>query len=442
MDREIKRAAVYTLGCKVNAFESMAMKEQLERFNIEVVPPSDRADLYIINSCTVTSKTDAESRRIIKRLKRLNSDSLIAVTGCYAQLKGDELKELDDVDYVIPNTEKKGIVEHILSTVKSGDSSKNYLASDILSEKKFLNLEINDLKDRDRAFLKIQDGCDSYCSYCIVPYARGHVRSMEFDDVIRSINRFVELGFKEVVLSGIHVGKYGADLTKSSDLLNLIKGIENSTDLKRLRISSIEPNEITDDFIEHARSSKILCNHYHIPLQSGDDEVLTMMNRKYSTNDFSLLLKKLKDTIEDVIIGADVIVGFPGETDNSFDNTVTYIKESQIDYLHVFRYSKREGTKAHDMPGHVDEQTKKKRAALLREISADKKLAAYNRFISKRVKVLFERKPNKESGFLKGLTTNYLTTIIKDFSEDMFNSEAEPAVSTVERIKNQPFLLL
>jgi threonylcarbamoyladenosine tRNA methylthiotransferase MtaB len=442
MDRKIKNAAVLTLGCKTNAFESIAIKEQLENKGVEVVPFSKAADLYIINTCSVTSKTDVESRRMIRRAKRTNPGGIIAVTGCYAQLKADELKNMQGVDYIFGNTTKRNLVEHILASDDKHENTAKVITGDILKEEEFHNLAPQRFKGRNRAFLKIQDGCDSFCSYCIVPYARGTNRSLGVKEVLGSINRFVKVGFKEVVLSGIHIGTYGSDLTPKTDLVGLMKKIEKSTKLKRLRLSSIEPNEITDVFIELARSSKILCSHLHVPLQSGDDEILKKMNRQYTAEEFSVKLNELKNKIPDITIGADVIAGFPGETDEHFENTYSFIENSRIDYLHVFPYSKREGTPAYDMPGHVDEPAKKERARLLRELGERKRLAMYKNSIGKDLRILFEKSPKEKDGFLHGITTNYLNAVIKDFAEDMFNNESELRVYDVRIVDGKPVIYL
>jgi threonylcarbamoyladenosine tRNA methylthiotransferase MtaB len=441
MDRAIKKAAVVTLGCKVNRYESLAIKEQLEDFDIAIAANDDPADLYIINTCTVTGRTDSESKKVIRRLKRLSPDSLIAVTGCYAQLNPYELRNLPEVDYVFDNTFKGLIVKSIITddTLRGGT---RVFTRDIFDEPGFLNLPVTKQTERNRAFLKIQDGCESFCSYCIVPYARGKNRSLKLNDAISAVNRFVDLGFKEVVLSGIHIGTYGLDFPERVSLIDLIREIERSTDLQRLRVSSIEPNEISDEFINLFRSSKILCNHLHIPLQSGDDDILKLMNRKYTTSYFVNLIDKLKELVEDIIIGADVIVGFPGETDERFKNTYDLIGRSKIDYLHVFPYSKRKGTKAYDMPGHLTEEVKKERARVLRALSEEKRLRAYDNSVGKSVRVLFEKGPGKGGDHLHGLTRNYLNAVIYDFNSNMFNNEFEFEIHKIELPKGKPLISL
>ncbi len=434
MDRKIKTATVITLGCKINTFESLALKEQLAGAGVTLLPDSAGADLCIINTCTVTAKTDAESRRVIRRVKRANPKCVIAVTGCYAQLKPDEISELEGVDYVFDNTAKGGLVEHILNL----NDGRRVVASDISKEKSFLNLSPKEL-DRNRAFLKIQDGCDAFCSYCIVPYARGRSRSLSAKEVIRSVNGFVSAGFKEIVLSGIHIGKYGHDLSHRTDLTSLLKEIERSTDLPRLRISSLEPNEITDEFIDFAQRSKIMCNHLHIPLQSGDAAILKAMKRPYTPREFGAVINRLKNAVSQFTIGADVIVGFPGETEEDFENSYRFIEESRIDYLHVFPFSRREGTPAYSMTGQVDGNVRKKRSRLLRELGERKKAEAYQGALGRKVRVLFEKEPKKD-GTLHGLSRGYLNAVTAGFGEDMYNQEREITVREVRSSGGAPVI--
>lgn len=441
MDRKIKKAAVITLGCKINSYESEAIKEQLADAMIDVVPFADTADLFIINTCSVTSSTDAESRQVIRRIRRANPECVIAVTGCYAQLKPEEIKSVEGVDFVFGNVQKGNIVRLILSAIAGKGGDSGIVTTDIMRETSFHDLTLKNPPDRDRAFLKIQDGCDSFCAYCIVPYARGTSRSMERESVIAAINRLVEAGIKEIVLSGVHIGKYGRDLHPTTNLNGLIRRIESETGLLRLRISSLEPNEIDDEFIKIASKSKILCNHLHIPLQSGDDEILKNMNRPYTTSYFDALVRRLKSAIEDITIGADVIVGFPGESDEHFDNTFSFIDSSMIDYLHVFPYSKRDGTPATGMKGHVREPVKKERARILRELGGRSRAIAYENMIGKSVRVLFERKPNN-NGKLFGITTNYMNACTKTYDESMFNAEFKYLVREVMLYKDKPLIVL
>ncbi len=441
MDRELRTAAVCTLGCKINTFESLAIKERLLSAGLELVRFGDKADLYIINTCTVTSRTDAESRQMIRRAMRANPDGVVAVTGCYAQMNADDLKSMTGVSYIFDNTAKHDIVNHILNDDAGMNDTPVVVTDDILKRRDFVNFAPKTMAGRNRAFLKIQDGCDSFCSYCLVPLARGGSRSLPVKEVLRSVNSFVEAGFKEIVLTGVHIGRYGHDFTEEASLTGLMKEIEKSTDIPRLRVSSIESNEITDQFVEFATASKIMCNHLHIPLQSGDDKILTRMNRNYTTGDFSAVMKRVKSGIKDVIIGADVITGFPGESNERFTNTFKFIEDSDIDYLHVFPYSKRGGTKAYDMPDHIDGSVKKFRAHNLRGLGEKKRLKAYKRLTGKSVKALFERRVKKD-GALRGITRNYLNVMTSDFTKDMLNEEIEFIVDKVEIRNGKPVIVL
>jgi len=413
----LKKIAIATLGCKVNKYDSAVIHKLLEGAEYSFVPFDQQADIYIVNTCTVTKRADYQSRQLIRRSHRLNQDALIIVTGCYAQRAPQEIKEIQGVDYTVGVGEKGRIVDLI-----NGSPGKE-VSSEITND-------IPAFPEHTRAFLKVQDGCDSYCSYCVVPYARGRSKSLQKEETIRNISKLTELGYREIVLTGIHLGSYGWDLMPPTRLSNLLRSIEHEGISCRIRLSSIEPTEFDDDLIDLISSSPIICNHLHIPLQSGADEVLKRMNRPYSSELFKELVKKLVSAIPDLNIGVDVIVGFPGESHENFTNTVSVIEELPIGYLHVFPYSRRPGTPAADFPDQVDSKTIKNRGKILRGIGNRKREEFYRRFLGKRLSVLIESKRDVDTKYLKGFSRNYIP-VLKDVGEDMVNEEIPVTITKV-----------
>ncbi|HCX90465.1 MAG: tRNA (N(6)-L-threonylcarbamoyladenosine(37)-C(2))-methylthiotransferase MtaB [Deltaproteobacteria bacterium CG12_big_fil_rev_8_21_14_0_65_43_10] len=413
----MKKIAIATLGCKVNKYDSAVIHKLLEGAEYSFVPFDQQADIYIVNTCTVTKRADYQSRQLIRRSHRLNQDALIIVTGCYAQRAPQEIKEIQGVDYTVGVGEKGRIVDLI-----NGSPGKE-VSSEITND-------IPAFPEHTRAFLKVQDGCDSYCSYCVVPYARGRSKSLQKEETIRNISKLTELGYREIVLTGIHLGSYGWDLMPPTRLSNLLRSIEHEGISCRIRLSSIEPTEFDDDLIDLISSSPIICNHLHIPLQSGADEVLKRMNRPYSSELFKELVKKLVSAIPDLNIGVDVIVGFPGESHENFTNTVSVIEELPIGYLHVFPYSRRPGTPAADFPDQVDSKTIKNRGKILRGIGNRKREEFYRRFLGKRLSVLIESKRDVDTKYLKGFSRNYIPVLI-DVGEDMVNEEIPVTITKV-----------
>jgi len=413
----LKKIAIATLGCKVNKYDSAVIHKLLEGAEYSFVPFDQQADIYIVNTCTVTKRADYQSRQLIRRSHRLNQDALIIVTGCYAQRAPQEIKEIQGVDYTVGVGEKGRIVDLINGSPGKEVSSK-------------ITNDIPAFPEHTRAILKVQDGCDSYCSYCVVPYARGRSKSLQKEETIRNISKLTELGYREIVLTGIHLGSYGWDLMPPTRLSNLLRSIEHEGISCRIRLSSIEPTEFDDDLIDLISSSPIICNHLHIPLQSGADEVLKRMNRPYSSELFKELVKKLVSAIPDLNIGVDVIVGFPGESHENFTNTVSVIEELPIGYLHVFPYSRRPGTPAADFPDQVDSKTIKNRGKILRGIGNRKREEFYRRFLGKRLSVLIESKRDVDTKYLKGFSRNYIPVLI-DVGEDMVNEEIPVTITKV-----------
>ncbi|MBT0665511.1 tRNA (N(6)-L-threonylcarbamoyladenosine(37)-C(2))-methylthiotransferase MtaB [Geobacter pelophilus] len=398
----MKRVAITTLGCKTNQFESAAIRESLERSGFSIVPFEEAADVYVINSCTVTARTDAESRKLVRRAKRRNPEARIVVTGCYAQVAPEILAAMPEVELVIGNEEKKQLVE-LLST--TGPAAKVKVA-DISAIAETGSLGLESFAEHTRAFLQVQNGCDSFCSYCIVPYARGRSRSVPLEEVLDGIARLAGEGFREVVLTGIHLGNYGRDLSPKSSLLPLLRAAEQRGVPQRLRLGSLEPLDITPELIDCISSSAIICPHLHIPLQSGSDSVLSRMNRGYGADYFQDLCLRAFAAIPDLCLGFDVIAGFPGETDAEFSATTALIEQLPVAYLHVFPFSSRPGTKAAGMPGQLQSRVITERAELLRSLGEKKKRQYLRRFRGRTLQPLVLKRDS--DGLWNGLTANYL----------------------------------
>ncbi|MBN1613193.1 MAG: tRNA (N(6)-L-threonylcarbamoyladenosine(37)-C(2))-methylthiotransferase MtaB [Deltaproteobacteria bacterium] len=400
------KVALTTLGCKVNQYESAALREALEARGHRMVPFGDIADCCIVNTCTVTSRADFQSRQLIRRANRSNPAAAVIVTGCCAQVSPDGIAGLPGVAAVVGN-EEKSMIPEIISGAGNGEC--RVLVGDILRIGRFSPFYAGRFADHTRAFLKIQDGCNAFCSYCIVPYARGPSRSLPEAEVKRQIAILGRNGYREIVLTGIHLGVYGQDLDPRTDLLGILKWVEKERPVERLRLSSLEPTEVSDELIALMAGTKVLCQHFHIPLQSGDDRILRLMNRHYDRAYFQERMAKIRAVLPDASIGIDVLTGFPGESEREFDNTRSFIEEIPATYLHVFPYSNRPGTPASELPGQVRSEEKKRRAALLREIGKRKHRIFLERFLGRPLSVLVEA---KEEGGGRGFTENYLPVSI------------------------------
>ncbi len=414
---------IITLGCKVNQFESESIGQYLKESGWISAEKDERADVCIINTCAVTGKASMQSRQAVRKIIRKNPDSRIIVTGCSAQTEADEFKQINGVHEIIGHADKLKIPEFILNTVLNGNSPSLRLSgiSGIKESTIFSHIPVTVSDSRTRPFLKIQDGCNAFCTYCIVPYARGKSRSMKQKDVIENIRKLKNAGKKEIVLSGIHLGNYGLDLKPATCLFELIKMIENSCEIDRLRLSSIEPHELTHQLIKLVSKSQVICNHFHIPLQSGDDQILKRMNRPYSAAFFGELVINIKKQMPDAAIGADVLIGFPGETENAFENTRSLIEELPVSYLHVFPFSPRKGTAASTFTDQIRPETIKKRAMIMRRLGKNKKNKFYREALGTSTHILVEEKRDRNSGLLKGVTPNYLTVLI-DGKDELKNS--------------------
>jgi threonylcarbamoyladenosine tRNA methylthiotransferase MtaB len=412
------RVAISTLGCKVNQCESAGILEALDESIYVSVPFNTKADCYIINTCTVTGRTEYQSRNLIRRAIRANPEACIIVTGCYAQVAPHDLAKIPGVTLVAGNTEKERIPRIIASSVKE---PPQLLVSDICKAREFSGPSPLKFAGRTRAFLKIQDGCNSFCSYCIVPYARGRSRSLPQMDVLKEIETLARSDYREIVLTGIHLGVYGQDLVPPSNLCAVMNHVEKSKIVKRLRLSSIEIMEVSDDMIQLMAQGSVLCRHLHIPLQSGDDMILSAMRRNYDSVFFKNRLREIREAIPDIAIGIDVMVGFPGEKEKEFDNTLRLIAELPVSYLHVFPYSERPGTVASGLPGKVDEAVKKRRGEILRKLGKEKRDAFNLRFVGKRLSILVEDKKGKDTGFMKGFSDNYIPVVIENGNSSLVN---------------------
>ncbi len=410
----MKTFAIHTLGCKVNTYESEAIARLFEAHDYHKVNFKEKADVYVINTCTVTNTGDSKSRQMIRRAIRKNENAVVCVVGCYAQVAPEDIEAIEGVDIILGTQYRHQIVDLVEEHLQSKQQIKKI--SNVMKEKEFEELDVDVFKENTRAFLKIQDGCNNFCTYCIIPYARGGVRSRPKEDVLRQAQELVDRGFVEIVLTGIHTAGYGVDLDNYSfydllvDLTTKIKG------LKRLRISSIEINQITDEIIDLIDRQHIIVDHLHVPLQAGSDSVLKRMRRKYTLAEYYEIIQKIRKVIPQIAFTTDVIVGFPQETDEEFEETVEFIKKVGYSELHVFPYSRRKNTPAAAMSGQVDEKVKNERVKRLIDLSKELHQTYAKQFIGKNVEVIFEE-PFGE-GQLIGHSTNYLK-IVAEGSQDL-----------------------
>ena len=414
MDRigkaEMVRVAVATLGCKVNQCESAGIAEALVARGLTLVSCDEIADAYIINTCTVTGRTDYQSRQLIRRAIRKNPVATILVTGCYAQRAPEEIAKIPGVRFITGNTEKENIPDIICEMMVG---APRILVGNIRDQKKISRLGATVFPEHTRAFLKIQDGCDAFCSYCIVPHARGASRSLPLEEVLERITSITRAGYREVVLTGIHLGAWGRDLQPRADLVALIRQIADRHTAERIRLSSIEPRELNTELIALIGASKTVCRHLHIPLQSGDDGILSAMHRDYNAAFFRNLVWNLTSAVPRIAVGIDLMAGFPGETEEAFANTLRLVEEIPVAYLHVFPYSRRPGTPAATMAGQIPEPEKKRRAEQLRAVGAMKRQKFAEKFIGTPLSVLIEGRTDKKTGFPVGFSDNYIPVAVR-----------------------------
>lgn len=390
------KAAIHTLGCKVNIYESEYITNILKENGYQIVDFDSKADIYIINTCTVTNTSDKKSEKMIKRARKQNKDAIIIAMGCHAQIKGDNI----DADIIIGNKDKSKIISLIEEYQENKNKIKRIYNLDNVS---FEDMYISSFNSHTRAFVKIQDGCDAFCSYCIIPYARGPIRSKDPKTVIKEITSLVENGYKEIILTGIHTGKYGKDINYTFE--QLLKDIIKIKNLYRIRISSIEINELTDPILDLIKDNKIIAKHLHIPLQSGSDKILKLMDRKYDLKFYKDRIEKIRKMIKDVSITTDLIVGFPNEDEKDMEDTLKFIKEIKFTKIHTFPYSKREGTKAASMENQIDETIKRKRVKTVLELSDQLEQDFYQSKLNETEEVIIEQTKDGKS---YGYTSNYI----------------------------------
>ena len=393
------KAAIYTLGCKVNQYESNKMLELFKENGYESVDFEEKADIYIINTCTVTNMSERKSRQILRRAKELNPNSILCVVGCYAQVAKDELSKMKEIDIVLGTNDRANIVECVENFINS--KKKIQEVSDIMAQRKYLEWGGIAYTDKARAEIKVQDGCDRYCTYCLIPYARGPVRSRDLEEVYEEVSKIAESGIKEIVITGIHISSYGKDLNPKLTLIDLLEKIHEVQGIERIRLGSLEPLIITEDFVERLKKLPKICNHFHLSLQSGCNATLERMNRRYTTDDFRKIVSILRKNIPEVALTTDVIVGFPGETEEEFNETYDFLKEIAFSKMHVFKYSPRKGTKAAGFKNQVDGITKNKRSDILIALSDKNEEKFAKQYIGKEINVLFENET-------EGHTTNYI----------------------------------
>lgn len=404
--------AFYTLGCKVNFYDTEAIWQLFKQEGYEQVDFEQTADVYLINTCTVTNTGDKKSRQIIRRAVRRNPDAIIAVTGCYAQTSPAEILDIPGVDLVIGNQDREKLLDYVKEIQEKREPIN--AVRNIMKTRAFEELDVPDFADRTRAFLKIQEGCNNFCTFCIIPWSRGLSRSRESDSVLKQARQLVAAGYKEIVLTGIHTGGYGDDL-ENYDLTNLLWDLDKIEGLERIRISSIEASQIDDRMIEVLNKSSKMCRHLHIPLQAGNSEVLKRMRRKYTAEEFADKIARIREAMPDVAITTDVIVGFPGETDEHFKEGYDFMKKVGFSEMHVFPYSKRTGTPAARMEDQVDEEVKHARVHELIELSEQMQLEYAKSFVGQVVDVIPEgaAKGRQESGLIMGYSDNYLQVIFE-----------------------------
>ena len=414
----MKTVAFITLGCKVNQYETNAMTQQFIEKGYEVVDHTKKADIYIVNTCTVTNMSDRKSRQMLRRVKELNKEAIVVACGCYAQVAKEELKKIEEINLVLGNNEKKDIVEHVETYIHHQTLNE---IEDVMNQKEFVEFGDITFTEKTRAVIKIQDGCDRFCSYCIIPYARGRVRSRKPEHILSEIQKIAKEGIKEVVITGIHIASYGKDFKQEYRLIDLLEEMNEIEGIERIRLGSIEPLLITEEFVSRLEKLSKICHQFHLSLQSGCDETLKRMNRRYTTEQFRKITKLLRKTFEDAILTTDIIVGFPGESEEEFERTYAFLSEIKFYKMHVFKYSPRKGTKAATMPNQIDGNKKEERSRRLIELSNKTEKAYNEQYIGKEVEVLFEEEKN---GMWQGHTKNYILAHYKT-EENMENKIIE-----------------
>ena len=432
-----KTVAFCTLGCKVNQYETNAMIEQFIKKKYTIKEFNEEADIYIINTCTVTNMADRKSRQMLRRAKELNPNSIIVACGCYAQVAKEELAKIPEIDLIYGTNEKNKIAdlieekmtEEVLKTKKDG-KEKETKVTDVMYQKEFLDFGVTDYTEKTRAVIKVQDGCDRFCSYCIIPYARGHVRSRKIQNVVEEIKNIAQKGIKEVVITGIHLASYGKDFKPHAQLIDLLEEINKIDGIERIRLGSLEPTLITVEFLDRLSKLEKICDHFHLSLQSGCDETLKRMNRRYTTKEFEEGVELIRKYYKNVALTTDIIVGFPGETDEEFNKTYEFLKKINFYQMHIFKYSPRKGTKAAVMPNQIDGNIKEQRSTKLIELSHNNEIKYNEKEVGKELEVLWEE---KEGDYIKGHTKNY--KVVKIPYKNIENTISKAKIEKVENLE-------
>jgi len=414
----LKKVAFHTLGCKVNQYETHAMMELFKNADYDIVTDKDFADVYVINTCTVTNVGDRKSRQFIRKMKNFNPDAVVAVVGCYAQVAPEEVESLEGVDIVIGTHGRKEIVRLVEN--KDEDRGGQFVG-DIMQVYEFEDLSLTEYEGKTRAFIKIQEGCNQYCTYCIIPYARGNIRSRNKELVLEEVNRLAKAGYQEVVLTGIHIASYGKDLEEANYFLELLQEINEIQGILRIRLSSLEPNLITKPFLEELQRLDKLCPHFHLSLQSGSNEILKRMNRKYTREEYRQAITLIRQYFENPALTTDVIVGFPGESDKDFEDTFALVRELRFSEIHVFKYSPKKGTPAAKYKEQINGNIKQERSEKLIDLGEHLKKEFMTSFIGMEEEVLFENFDPKEQ-ISTGFTKRYIKVkgvTVKDYSKEI-----------------------
>lgn len=411
-----KTVAFYTLGCKVNQYETNAMEQQFIQNGYKIVENTEKADIYVINTCTVTNMADRKSRQMLRRVKEINQSAVIVVCGCYAQVAKKELEQIPEVDIILGINEKNKIVQIVEEYLANKDNIIE--VADVSKQKEFLDFGDVTYTEKNRAVIKVQDGCNMFCSYCLIPYARGRIRSRKIENVVSEIEKIAKQGIKEVVITGIHVASYGKDFDNENiRLINLLEEINKIEGIERIRLSSLEPTIVDEEFAQRLSKLEKICDHFHLSLQSGCDETLKRMNRKYTTARYKESTQILRKYYPNANFTTDVIVGFPGETNEEFNQTYKFLKEIGFYKMHIFKYSPRKGTMAEKLPNQVDGNIKEERSRKLIELSNNMQNEKNSQYIGKTVKVLFEEYENE---YYKGHTTNYMVVKVQTKEQEGF----------------------
>lgn len=411
-----RRAAFHTLGCKVNAYETEAMEELLQTAGYDIVPFTEQADVYVVNTCSVTNMAERKSRQMLHRAKKLNPEAVVVATGCYVQVSEEEARADAAVDLVLGNNQKRQIVT-ALDAYFEGRAFDDVLAD--VEKEQYEELEVSTVLEHTRAFVKVQDGCNQFCSYCIIPYARGRVRSRRMENVIAEIKRLAEAGIQEVVLTGIHLSSYGREIDGESHLIELIEAIHPIDGISRIRLGSLEPRIITEEFVGRLKKLHKVCPHFHLSLQSGCEETLKRMNRHYTPEEYYEKCKLLRAAFENPAITTDVIVGFPGETDEEFDKTRQFLEKVHFYEMHIFRYSRRKGTRADKMENQIPEETKAQRSSILSSLESQMTKEFRTKWTGACVKVLLEERQEINGvSYMVGHTPEYIKCAVETDAPD------------------------